>query len=123
MTEALTYGEYGGRYVPETLVPALDELGRAWEEAQADEAFADELLELWQRYIGRPKVSRRHPYVADATLDIKLAPRWEHCIRKVSDERANAFRPAGAVSRHRPAMRSRERCAVAGASIRGAAAG
>jgi tryptophan synthase beta chain len=40
--------------VPETLVPALDELERGWVEAQADDAFADELLELWQRYIGRP---------------------------------------------------------------------
>ena len=32
-----TYGTYGGRYVPETLVPALDELTEAWEAALADE--------------------------------------------------------------------------------------
>ena len=49
-----TYGEYGGRYVPETLVPALDELSAAWEEAQADPAFAAELDELGRTYVGRP---------------------------------------------------------------------
>ena len=29
------YGDYGGRYVPETLIPALDELERGWDEASA----------------------------------------------------------------------------------------
>jgi tryptophan synthase beta chain len=48
------YGEYGGRYVPETLVPALDELSRAWEEARADASFRAELDELLERYAGRP---------------------------------------------------------------------
>ena len=32
------FGPYGGRYVPETLVPALDELTAAWEDALADES-------------------------------------------------------------------------------------
>ena len=41
-----TYGGYGGRYVPETLVPALDELTAAWEDALGDEAFRAELDEL-----------------------------------------------------------------------------
>ena len=41
MTEA--YGAYGGRYVPETLVPALDELASAWANALADEGFRAEL--------------------------------------------------------------------------------
>ena len=39
-----TYGPYGGRYVPETLVPALDELTEAWASACADQdlnAFRD----------------------------------------------------------------------------------
>jgi tryptophan synthase beta chain len=48
------YGEYGGRYVPETLVPALDELDAGWCEAQADPAFARELDELARTYAGRP---------------------------------------------------------------------
>jgi tryptophan synthase beta chain len=48
------YGEYGGRYVPETLVPALDELLRGWREARADPAFAQELDDLRREYGGRP---------------------------------------------------------------------
>ena len=34
-----TFGAYGGRYVPETLIPALDELTAGWEAAKSDEAF------------------------------------------------------------------------------------
>jgi tryptophan synthase beta chain len=48
------YGAYGGRYVPETLVPALDELAEAWAEAQLDQAFLAELDELLRSYAGRP---------------------------------------------------------------------
>jgi tryptophan synthase beta chain len=47
------YGEYGGRFVPETLVPALDELTHAWREALADPSFQAELDELLVRYAGR----------------------------------------------------------------------
>jgi tryptophan synthase beta chain len=50
----LTYGEYGGRFVPETLIPALDELEAGWREAQRDPAFAAELDELGRSYAGRP---------------------------------------------------------------------
>jgi tryptophan synthase beta chain len=49
-----TYGPYGGRYVPETLIPALDELTAAWEEARRDSAFTAELDELGRTYVGRP---------------------------------------------------------------------
>src|SRR5205807_2836665 len=48
------YGEYGGRYVPETLIPALDELEAGWGEALADPAFARELDALEREYGGRP---------------------------------------------------------------------
>jgi tryptophan synthase beta chain len=50
----LTYGEYGGRFVPETLVPALDELEAGWREAQADPSFHAELDDLGRHYAGRP---------------------------------------------------------------------
>jgi tryptophan synthase beta chain len=50
----LRYGEYGGRYVPETLIPALDELTAGWALAQADESFRRELHELATSYAGRP---------------------------------------------------------------------
>ena len=48
------FGAYGGRYVPETLIPALDELERAYESAQTDPSFRAELESLLQRYVGRP---------------------------------------------------------------------
>jgi tryptophan synthase beta chain len=48
------YGEYGGRYVPETLVPALDELEEGWRSAAADPTFHAELEELGRSYAGRP---------------------------------------------------------------------
>ena len=50
----LTYGEYGGRFVPETLIPALDELEAGWREAWANPAFRAELDELGRTYAGRP---------------------------------------------------------------------
>jgi tryptophan synthase beta chain len=48
------FGPYGGRYVPETLVAALDELEAAWEEAREDAAFQAELEALLRDYAGRP---------------------------------------------------------------------
>jgi tryptophan synthase beta chain len=48
------FGAYGGRFVPETLVPALDELERAWRAAREDPAFRAELDELLRRFAGRP---------------------------------------------------------------------
>jgi len=48
------YGAYGGRYVPETLIPALDELESGWRDAQRDESFQAELDELGRTYAGRP---------------------------------------------------------------------
>jgi tryptophan synthase beta chain len=51
---ARTFGDYGGRYVPETLIPALDALEEGWREARADERFRAELDELGRTYAGRP---------------------------------------------------------------------
>jgi tryptophan synthase beta chain len=48
------FGPYGGRFVPETLVPALDELEAAWREARGDAAFREELDRLLRRFAGRP---------------------------------------------------------------------
>ncbi len=47
------FGAYGGRFVPETLVPALDELEAAWRASREDAAFQNELWELLTRYAGR----------------------------------------------------------------------
>jgi tryptophan synthase beta chain len=48
------FGPYGGRYVPETLIPALDELEREWIAARSDPAFTGELARLLRDYVGRP---------------------------------------------------------------------
>ncbi|MGZ4410735.1 MAG: tryptophan synthase subunit beta, partial [Gaiellaceae bacterium] len=48
------YGAYGGRYVPETLIPALEELEAGWRAALADESFGRELSGLLTSYGGRP---------------------------------------------------------------------
>jgi tryptophan synthase beta chain len=48
------FGPWGGRYVPETLVTALDELEAAWQQARADDGFWAELQRLLADYSGRP---------------------------------------------------------------------
>ena len=48
------YGAYGGRYVPETLVPALDELEQGWNDIKDDPGFRLELEQLQATYVGRP---------------------------------------------------------------------
>ena len=48
------FGPYGGRYVPETLIPALDELEREWVAARSDPGFLEELDVLLRDYVGRP---------------------------------------------------------------------
>jgi len=48
------FGRYGGRYVPETLIPALDELEREWASARSDARYRAELDALLADYAGRP---------------------------------------------------------------------
>ena len=48
------FGSFGGRYVPETLIPALDELEAGVAEAREDESFRRELDDLLRDYVGRP---------------------------------------------------------------------
>src|SRR5437762_844544 len=48
------FGVYGGRYVPETLVSALEELEREYEKARKDKKFQERLEELLRTYAGRP---------------------------------------------------------------------
>jgi tryptophan synthase beta chain len=48
------FGEFGGQYVPETLMPALTELTAEYERAKVDPAFIAELEGLWRDYVGRP---------------------------------------------------------------------
>jgi tryptophan synthase beta chain len=48
------FGPYGGRYVPEVLIPALEELAAAWAELREDPGFRGELSALLRDYVGRP---------------------------------------------------------------------
>jgi tryptophan synthase beta chain len=48
------FGAFGGRYVPEVLIPALDELDGAWSEARDDPSFRDELEATLRDFVGRP---------------------------------------------------------------------
>ena len=48
------FGEFGGRYLPESLVPACEELEQAFDEAWADRAFRDEYEHILRTYAGRP---------------------------------------------------------------------
>jgi tryptophan synthase beta chain len=48
------FGTFGGRYVPETLIPALDALADAFERAMADPSFRGALAEMLSTYVGRP---------------------------------------------------------------------
>lgn len=48
------YGEFGGQYVPETLITALHQLEQAWSEASIDPAFHEELDSLLEHFVSRP---------------------------------------------------------------------
>jgi len=55
------FGPYGGRYVPETLVAALDELTAVYDAARADPDFSAELRQLQAEFIGRPSALTEAP--------------------------------------------------------------
>lgn len=48
------FGEFGGQFVPESLIPALDQLEQAFVDAMDDESFQKELADLLRDYLGRP---------------------------------------------------------------------
>ena len=50
------YGIYGGQYIPETLMPAVQELERAYETYKKDPEFQRELKDLMEQYAGRPSL-------------------------------------------------------------------
>lgn len=54
MTVRARFGPYGGRYVPETVIPALDELTAAFDRLKEDPAFTAELESLYASFVGRP---------------------------------------------------------------------
>jgi tryptophan synthase beta chain len=59
------FGAYGGRYVPETLMPALEELARVYDAARADPVFQAELDQLLRTYAGRPTPLSETPRISE----------------------------------------------------------
>ncbi|ACZ21996.1 tryptophan synthase, beta chain [Sanguibacter keddieii DSM 10542] len=59
------FGEFGGRYVPEALIAALDELDVAYQAAVADPVFQSQLAELHRSYSGRPSIITEVPRFAE----------------------------------------------------------
>ena len=74
-TEGERFGPFGGRYVPETLISALDELDAAYQEAIIDSRFREELDLLLRDYVGRPsplyRASRLEASVDGAPIFLK----------------------------------------------------
>ncbi len=58
------FGEFGGRYVAETLMPAVEQLARAWPEAWADPGFQAEYRRILRDYVGRPSPLSAAPRLA-----------------------------------------------------------
>lgn len=59
------FGQFGGKYVPETLIPALEELETAYELAMKDSEFRRELDELLREYVGRPSALTFAPRLSE----------------------------------------------------------
>jgi tryptophan synthase beta chain len=66
------FGVYGGRFVPETLIAALDQLTAVYAEASADPSFWTELDGLWRDYVGRPTPLYRAHRLGDAAGGISV---------------------------------------------------
>jgi tryptophan synthase beta chain len=69
------FGDFGGRYVPETLTRALEELAAAYDAARADASFQQELDDLLKNYVGRPSslyhAKRLSQYAGGAQIYLK----------------------------------------------------
>lgn len=66
------FGEYGGRFVPEPLIAALDQLSQVYEDARTDKAFQEELADLHRNYTGRPSIITEATRFAAATGGLRV---------------------------------------------------
>lgn len=66
------FGEFGGRFVPESLIAALDELDDTYRQAKSDQAFINELAHLHKTYTGRPSIITEAPKFAASIGDIRV---------------------------------------------------
>jgi tryptophan synthase beta chain len=88
------YGEYGGRYAPEVLMPALEELERCFEDAKRDPNFRKDLKHYYKTYVGRPtplvRCDNLSKQLGGATIYIKNegacttgAHKINHCVGQI----------------------------------------
>jgi tryptophan synthase beta chain len=66
------FGDFGGRFVPESLIGALDELDQTYQHAKSDPAFISELANLHKTYTGRPSIITEAPSFAATIGDIRV---------------------------------------------------
>ena len=66
------FGEFGGRFVPESLIAALDELDKTYQDAKTDPSFVAELAHLHKTYTGRPSIITEAPKFAATVGDIRV---------------------------------------------------
>ena len=92
------FGEFGGQFIPETLMPALQELEQSYIESQADSRFVGQMDELARTYAGRPTAL----YFAS---NLTEQPRWGEDI----------FQAGGPGSHRRPQDQQRAGTGAAGA--------
>jgi tryptophan synthase beta chain len=94
MSKTTHFGPYGGRYVPEMLIPALEELKEAYELAKRDSSFKKELHELYTTFSGRPtaltyaknlteKLGGAQIYLKNEGLNHTGAHKINHCLGQV----------------------------------------
>jgi tryptophan synthase beta chain len=66
------FGQFGGRFVPESLIAALDELDKTYQDAKGDPSFMAELAHLHKTYTGRPSIITEAPKFAATIGDIRV---------------------------------------------------
>jgi tryptophan synthase beta chain len=66
------FGDFGGRFVPESLIGALDELDQTYQHAKTDPAFLAELANLHKTYTGRPSIITEAPRFAASIGDVRV---------------------------------------------------
>lgn len=66
------FGQYGGRFVPESLIAALDQLEQTYQAAKADPTFAAELAELHRTYTGRPSIITEAKRFAERAGNVRV---------------------------------------------------
>jgi tryptophan synthase beta chain len=66
------FGDFGGRFVPESLIGALDELDQTYQHAKSDPAFIAELANLHKTYTGRPSIITEAPRFAASIGDVRV---------------------------------------------------